>query len=59
MDWIRIGFHAAPDPAFYQKAIRIRIQVAKPMRIHADLDPDPDSSQALKSQKIKFLHENR
>ncbi len=26
----------------------IRIQGAKPMRIHADLDPDPDTSQALK-----------
>jgi hypothetical protein len=57
VDWIRIGFHAAPDPDFYHKADRIRIQVAKPMRIYADLDPDPDISQTLKSQKVDFLHE--
>jgi hypothetical protein len=31
-------------------SIRIWIQGAKPMRIHAD--PDPDPSQALKSQKV-------
>jgi hypothetical protein len=31
-------FQADPDPAFYLK--RIRIQVAKPMRIHADPDSD-------------------
>jgi hypothetical protein len=34
--------------------IRILVQVAKPMCIHADLDPDP--GQALKSQKFEFLH---
>jgi hypothetical protein len=39
--WIRIGF------------MRIRIQGAKPMRIHVD----PDPCQALKSQKVEFLHE--
>ncbi len=33
--------------------IRTRIQGAKPMRIHADLDP----CQTLKSQKVEFLHE--
>jgi hypothetical protein len=33
--------------------IQIRIQAAKPMRIH----PDQDPGQTLKSQKVEFLHE--
>ncbi len=33
--------------------MRIRIQGAKPMRIHGDLD----AVQTLKSQKVEFLHE--
>jgi hypothetical protein len=33
--WIRIGFHS--DPAFI--SMRIRIQGANPLRIHADPDP--------------------
>jgi hypothetical protein len=36
-------------------SMRIRIQGAKPMRIHEDLNPDP--GQTLKLQKVKFLHE--
>jgi len=46
--WIRTGFNADPD----QWRIRIQIQGAKPMRIHADLDP----GQALASLKVEFLH---
>ncbi len=34
-------------------SMRIRIQGAKPMRIH--VDPDPD--QTFKSQKVEFLQE--
>jgi hypothetical protein len=34
-------------------SMRIRMQGAKPMRIHAD--PDPNPCQNLKSQKVKFL----
>ncbi len=50
--WIRIGFIADPDPAFF---------------LHSDLDtdpgsqtnadPDPDPSQTSKSQKFEFLLE--
>ncbi len=36
--------------------IRVPIQGAKPMRIHAD--PDPDPGQTLTSQKVGFWHEN-
>jgi hypothetical protein len=35
--------------------IRFRLQGAKPMRIHAAADVDLD--QALKFQKVEFLHE--
>ncbi len=35
-------------------SMRIRIQGAKPMRIHADPDPDTYPSQTLKSQKKKI-----
>jgi hypothetical protein len=46
--WIRIGFNADLDPAFY---------------LNADPDPgsqtnaDPDPGQTFKSQKAEFLHE--
>jgi hypothetical protein len=33
--------------------MRIRIQGAKPLRIHAD----PNPGQTLKSKKVEFLHE--
>ncbi len=41
--WIRSGFNVdpVPDTTFYLK-IQIRIQGAKPMRIHAVPYPDPD-----------------
>jgi hypothetical protein len=54
--WICINFIADPDPAFYLNAVpfQIRIQGAKPMRIHAD----PDPGQTLPSQKVYFPHEN-
>ncbi len=47
--WIRIGFNADPDPAFYHNA-------EPENQINAD--PDPDPGQTLKSQKVEFLHEN-
>jgi hypothetical protein len=40
-------------------SLRIRIQGAKPMIIHADTDPDQDPGQTFKSQKFKFLHLSR
>jgi hypothetical protein len=46
--WIRIGFTADPEPAFY---------------LNADLDPAPgsqtnaDPGLTFKSQKVEFLHE--
>jgi hypothetical protein len=46
--WIRIGFTADPDPAFY---------------LNADSDPGsktnaaPDTGQTLKSQNVELLHE--
>jgi hypothetical protein len=49
---IRISFTADPDPAFASMRIQIRIQGAKPMRIHADPNPDPGQP----SQKVG--HEN-
>jgi hypothetical protein len=57
--------HSVVDPHLFQCGfgsvffisvriqIRIRIQGAKPMRIHADLDPD--LFQTLKSQKVEFF----
>jgi hypothetical protein len=53
MLWICIGFNADPDPAFYLKAHPVR--GAKPMWIHANLDPD--SGQTLPLQKGEFLNE--
>jgi hypothetical protein len=53
--WIRIGFNEDLDRAIYRNAGRIRIQEAKPKRIHAD--PDPEHGQTLKSRKLNFLHE--
>ncbi len=50
---IRIGSDADPDAAFN---FRVRIQRAKPMRIHAATDPDPGLT--LRSLKVEFLHEN-
>jgi hypothetical protein len=51
---IRIGFNADPDTAFcISTRARIQIHETKPLRLHAD----PDSGQALKSQKVEFLHE--
>ena len=47
-------FNADLDPAFLLLQIWIRIQGAKPMRIHAD----PDTGHTLKSQKVELLHEN-
>jgi hypothetical protein len=38
--WIGIGFNADPDQLFVSKRIRIRIQGAKRMRIHANPDLD-------------------
>jgi hypothetical protein len=40
-NWICIGFNADPDQLYasMQKQIWIRIQGAKSMQIHADLDP--------------------
>jgi hypothetical protein len=52
--WIRIYFNADPVPSMQ---IRIRIQGAKPMRIHVDPDPDLDPGRTLMSQKVQFLHE--
>ncbi len=43
-----------PDPAFY--LMRIRIQESKPMRIQADLNPDP--GQTFESQKLNFYMKN-
>jgi hypothetical protein len=53
--WIRIGFRADPDPAFYLNADTdpIPIHGAKPMRIHAD----PDSGRTLPSLPVELLHE--
>jgi hypothetical protein len=54
--WIRIGFN--PDPwLFISMRIRIwtLIKEAKPMRIH--VDPDLDSRQTSKPQKVKILQE--
>jgi hypothetical protein len=51
--WIRIGFNADPVTSMQ---IRIRIQGAKPMRIHADPDLDLDPGRTLLSQKVEFLH---
>jgi hypothetical protein len=58
MLWILIGFVADPDPnpAFISVRFRNRIQGAKPIRIHADLDPDPDHGQTLPSQKVEFFY---
>ncbi len=53
MLWTRTGFSADSNPGPSFISMRIRIQAAKPMRIH----PDPDPGQTLKSQKVKFLHE--
>ncbi len=53
--WIRTGFIADPDPDYI--SMRIRIQGAKPMGIHANPDPDPDPGHTFKSQKSEFLHE--
>ncbi len=44
---------------FALHSMRIRIQEAKPMMIHADTDPDQDPDQTFKSEKFKFLHLNR
>ena len=54
---IRSGFNSGPiqdpDPAFNFNAYpRIRIQRAKPMRIHADLD----TGQTFTSQKIELMY---
>jgi hypothetical protein len=49
--WIRKGFKKDPDPPF--NSFSIRIQRAKPVRIHAD--PDPSKTFNLKSQKDEFL----
>jgi hypothetical protein len=51
--WIRIGFHADPDPAFDLNADTDSIQGAKPMRIHSD----PDIGQTLPSILLALLHE--
>jgi hypothetical protein len=51
--WIRTGFHADPDPAFYLNADTDPIQGAKPMWIHAD----PDTGQTLRSIKVALLNE--
>ncbi len=53
--WIRIGFNADADPAFYLNPDPDPDPGNQPMRIHAD--PDPDPGQTLKSQKVEFLHE--
>ncbi len=57
MLWIRIGFNADPDPAFYVNGDPDldADPGGKPMRIQADLDTDPH--QTFESQKVKFSHE--
>ncbi len=50
--WILVGFNAVLDLAFLFLQIWIRMQGAKPMRIHAD----PDPGHTLKSQKVELLH---
>jgi hypothetical protein len=47
---IRFGFNADPEPAFYLSADADPDPGAKPMRIHAD----PDPNQTLRSQKLDF-----
>jgi hypothetical protein len=39
--WIRIGFNAAPDPAFYLNADPDLDQGRKTNTIHSDTDTDP------------------
>ncbi len=56
MLWIRIGFNADLDLAFYLSAD------PDPDTDPGSLtsaDPDPDPGQTLKSQKIVFLHEKK
>ncbi len=53
MLWILISFNADSDPAFYLNA-----DPDPGSQTNADADPDPDPGQTLKSQKVKFLHEN-
>jgi hypothetical protein len=52
--WIRTGFNADPDPAFYlnEEPDTDPFQEDKPMRIQADLNP----GQTFKSQKFEILH---
>ncbi len=47
MLWIRSGFTADPDPAFYLNP--------DPGR-QTSADPDPGSILTLKLQKVEFLH---
>jgi hypothetical protein len=49
--WIRIGFNADPDPAFYLNADPDPGSQTK--AIHADLNP----GQTLSHKKVKFFHE--
>ncbi len=51
---IRIGFRIRIQ-IFTSRRIRIRVQGAKPMRIHAD--PDPNPGQTLLSQKVESSFE--
>ncbi len=59
MSWIRIGFNADLKSSFISMRIKIRIwiQGAKRMRIHAA--PDPDPGQTSKSQKLNFFTWNK
>ncbi len=47
--WIRISFHADPDPAFYLSADPDPDQGRQPKADPGD--PDPDPGPTLKSQK--------
>ncbi len=45
--WIRIGFHADPDPAIYHNA-------DPGPGSQTNADPDPDPGQTLSSLKFEF-----
>jgi hypothetical protein len=55
--WVRIGFNADLDPAFYLNADSDPdpgSETTKPMRIRAD--PDSNPGHTLQSQKVEIFH---
>jgi hypothetical protein len=58
LSWIRNGFNSMQILIQLFISLLIRIQGAKPMRIHADPGPDSDPGQTFKSEKIEFYKKN-